>query len=198
MSSYSLPDLCQLAGVTPRTVRFYISQGLLRSPSGGGAAARYDEGHLNRLRLIRQLQKEHLPLAEIRNRLAAVSDADVERLATEPLNVTDTASDYIGRVLGTRALKPSTTVSSVARAPLPAPGSAAAPRAAFRVPLGPQPSTSFQPAASEAKPDRSTWERMSLTPDIELHVRRPLSRDDNRRVDRLVEIAHQLFEEEQL
>lgn len=196
MGTFSLPDLCQLADVTPRTVRFYISQGLLRSPSGGGAAARYDDGHLNRLRLIRQLQKEHLPLAEIRNRLAAVSDDDVERLATEPLTVTDTASDYIGRVLGTRALKRSTTLPPMSQAPLPAPGSKAAPYAAFRVSLHAQPSTSLRPPAPEAQPDRSTWERMSLTPDIELHVRRPLSRDDNRRVDRLVEVARQLFEEE--
>ena len=48
---------------------------------------------------------------------------------------------------------------------------------------------------SPAAPDRSQWERVSLTPDIELHVRRPLTRHQNRRVDRLVAIARELFEE---
>ena len=29
---YSLADLARLAGVTPRTVRYYVAQGLLPSP----------------------------------------------------------------------------------------------------------------------------------------------------------------------
>ena len=57
MSSFSLSDLCDLADVTSRTVRFYVSQGLLRPPTGAGPAARYEDGHLYRLRLIRRLQK---------------------------------------------------------------------------------------------------------------------------------------------
>ena len=34
MSSFSLADLCDLADVTPRTVRYYIVQGLLRTTDG--------------------------------------------------------------------------------------------------------------------------------------------------------------------
>jgi hypothetical protein len=47
-----------------------------------------------------------------------------------------------------------------------------------------------------AQPDRSQWERVALSPDVELHIRRPLSRDHNRRVDRLISIARQLLEED--
>ena len=65
---YSLADLARLADVTPRTVRYYVAQGLLPSPDAAGPATRYGEGHLLRLRLIRHLQREHLPLAEIRTR----------------------------------------------------------------------------------------------------------------------------------
>ena len=44
--------------------------------------------------------------------------------------------------------------------------------------------------------DRSQWERIVLAPDIELHVRRPLSRIQNKRVDRLLTIAREILEEE--
>jgi hypothetical protein len=44
---------------------------------------------------------------------------------------------------------------------------------------------------------RSQWERITLAPDIELHVRRPLPRTTTKRVDRLVAIARDLFEEDQ-
>ena len=42
--------------------------------------------------------------------------------------------------------------------------------------------------------DRSQWDRVALTPDIELHVRRPLSRLQNKQVDRLIAIARELLE----
>jgi hypothetical protein len=47
-------------------------------------------------------------------------------------------------------------------------------------------------------PHRSQWERITLTPDIELHVRRPLSRDHNRRVERLLDAARDIFVEDEL
>jgi hypothetical protein len=43
---------------------------------------------------------------------------------------------------------------------------------------------------------RSTWDRIPLAPDVELHIRRPLSREQNRQVERLIEAARDLFAEE--
>src|SRR3954466_15116768 len=74
---YTLTDLASLADVTPRTVRYYVAQGLLPSPDAAGPATRYGEGHLARLRLIRRLQREHLPLAEIRARLRNMTDDQI-------------------------------------------------------------------------------------------------------------------------
>src|SRR5262245_51910890 len=119
-TQYSLADLCDLADVTPRTVRYYIAQGLLRPPTGAGPATRYDDGHLNRLRLIRRLQREHLPLAEIRNRLAAVSDEEAEAFARERAPVVDSASDYIARVLASRGLTSQSAPAPLASIPPPA------------------------------------------------------------------------------
>jgi len=46
-------------------------------------------------------------------------------------------------------------------------------------------------------PDRSQWDRIGLAPDIELHVRRPLSRVQNKQVERLIALARQILEEDQ-
>jgi hypothetical protein len=45
-------------------------------------------------------------------------------------------------------------------------------------------------------PNRAQWERLSLAPDVELHVRRPLTREINRRVEKLLSLARQIFEED--
>ncbi len=74
---YSLADLARLADVTTRTIRYYVAQGLLPSPEAAGPATRYGEGHLARLRLIKRLQRDHLPLAEIRGRLERMGDEEV-------------------------------------------------------------------------------------------------------------------------
>ena len=50
--------------------------------------------------------------------------------------------------------------------------------------------------ADHALPERSQWERISLTPDLELHVRRPLSRLQNRQLARLLQLARGLLEED--
>ncbi len=52
----SLDDLAERAGVAPRTIRYYQSQGILPKPRHDGRDARYDDSHLARLRLIGELQ----------------------------------------------------------------------------------------------------------------------------------------------
>jgi DNA-binding transcriptional MerR regulator len=193
-ATWSLTDLARLADVTPRTIRYYISQGLLAAPTGSGQAARYGEGHLARLRLIRRLQREHLPLAEIRTRLGGLSDGDVRRLAADETDASpppaDSATDYIRRVLAGAPPPP----AAPARAPamlMRASGHVASEAAMALAPSAPPP-----PPVADAEPDRSTWERVALTPDVELHLRRPLDRQTNKRVDRLIRIAHELLEED--
>ena len=179
--TYSLTELADRSGTTARTVRYYIQQGLLRSP-GAGSTARYDEGHLTRLQAIRRLQREHLPLAEIRRRLEGASDEEVDTITSAHAPDRASALHYVRSLL--RHDEPA------GESPPPAPSLAAPmPRLASRVAEAP-------PDAYASKPDRSQWERIALTPDVELHIRRPLTRQDNRRVDRLISIARQLLEED--
>ena len=122
---YSLTELADLASVTPRTVRYYLAQGLLPAVGQSGPGSKYGDGHLARLRLIRRLQTEHLPLAEIRRRLAGLSDADIEALAATDVSPppTDSALDYLRTVLG----GPTTPLLRLAERPPPMPAMAPPP-----------------------------------------------------------------------
>lgn len=109
---YTITELADLAGVTPRTVRYYLSQGLLPSAGQTGPGTRYSESHLARLRVIRGLQAEHLPLAEIRKRLSDVDDDEVVVLAEQGVQPpTDSALDYVRSILRENPPSPMGTAS---------------------------------------------------------------------------------------
>ena len=252
--THTLTELAARADVTPRTVRYYIAQGLVPGPLAQGPGAHYTDGHLARIRLIKRLQREHLPLAEIRARLRALGDDQVrdalgdveaaERRAIgeeaaglavplpaaaatpvgEPVQPPTAAAgasalSYIRRVLregsdrgpASRSLMRSVDPLA-AGPPVPAPGRGS--RASFgrdvpdevRVPFhapapdaGPHapepPSPASWPSTAPAPGERSTWERIALTADLELHVRRPLDRSTNRRLERLLAYARELLDD---
>jgi DNA-binding transcriptional MerR regulator len=222
---YTLTELADLAGVTPRTVRYYIGQGLLPTVGQSGPGAKYGEDHLARLRLIRRLQREHLPLGEIRRRLDRLDDAEIAELAGSeaPAPPADSALEYLGTILGrheanaapdtqagTRFLRgispgPAAPLVAPAGRPIPLPVSegayvleADAPLVvAERIGESYGPTIATVPAAPEPQaPNRSQWERIALAPDVELHIRRPLTRSLNKAVDRLITIARELLQED--
>ncbi|BBB68776.1 hypothetical protein UNDYM_4523 [Undibacterium sp. YM2] len=53
-SSYLLPELCLMAEMSVRTVRYYMQIGLVSKPEGGTRAARYGAQHLEQLLLIKK------------------------------------------------------------------------------------------------------------------------------------------------
>jgi DNA-binding transcriptional MerR regulator len=61
----SLAELSESSGVPPRTIRYYIARGILLGPNQVGRNARYDRGHLGRLREISILKEKGLTLSEI-------------------------------------------------------------------------------------------------------------------------------------
>jgi DNA-binding transcriptional MerR regulator len=80
---YTLQELATIAGVSIRTVRYYIGEGLLPAPVGAGPQSHYTSSHLIRLRAIGLLKDRYLPLKEIRRALAGLDDAAVERLIAD-------------------------------------------------------------------------------------------------------------------
>jgi DNA-binding transcriptional MerR regulator len=202
---YSLTELADLGGVTPRTVRYYLGQGLLPSVGPSGPGSKYDTTHLARLRLIRRLQAEHLPLAEIRRRLDGLDDTEIRELAgsVEPAPPTGSALDYLRTVLGQPGLdrasaSPSADPSIAFHRGLPAVPAA---RSLLRRASVDAPAVAVSVTEKDGEPasapiERSQWERIILAPDVELHIRRPLARAQQKGVDRLVTIARELLEED--
>jgi DNA-binding transcriptional MerR regulator len=66
---YGPDDLAERAGVSRRTVRYYVQRGLLPAPAGLGRGKHYSEAHLARLIRIRELQEAGVPLEGIAERL---------------------------------------------------------------------------------------------------------------------------------
>jgi DNA-binding transcriptional MerR regulator len=62
---WTLRELAAEAGVPERTIRFYISRGLLDPPLRGGRGAAYGEKHKQGIEAIRRLQAQGLMLSEI-------------------------------------------------------------------------------------------------------------------------------------
>lgn len=268
---YDISDLCRLTGESPRTVHFYIRSGLLAAAGTAGRGPRYDDGHVARLRLVRRLQREHLPLGEIRQRLAGLTDdeaialasrgaIDASVMAGESVAVSvdapelgaspesgegdasrapgpsvatgpfaggrtlrsratapgaagdgsaekpaSSALDYVREVLARETRAPSTADLLRPRGRSSGSGDAESPssessgradRADLRSSITATPAPP-QAATSDSFPrERSQWERITLAPDVELHIRRPQSRDVNRRIERLLDAARGLFGEE--
>jgi len=182
---YDIKELCAEAGVTARTVHFYIQRGLIPPAVSQGPGAKSDQGHLARLKLIKLLQKEHLPLSEIRRQLESLDDARVQALVSEhslrkqPAN--SSAVEYIRSVLtGTRHLSSQPVAVNLSQ------------RQTFATVL-----EENKPAYSTQRlGERSQWERIVLAPDVELHIRRPLSRSQNKKIESLIQHARETLKEE--
>jgi DNA-binding transcriptional MerR regulator len=184
----SIGELSQRAGVTRRTIRYYVEIGLLQPPAGAAKAAVYGADQLERLELIRELQAYRLSLEEIRDRLAGktpgleVAPATYEALAaTEPPGReafdASSAAEYIERLRHSGPI-----VSSPRRR---------------------QSTAVYRQASmlSDRKPpadyDAEQWLRVRVSEDVELHIRRRTSKTD-RRLSRLIKEARRILAEEEV
>lgn len=82
---YKISELAEEAGVTKRTIHYYISKGLLLPPEGTGVNSLYNDEHLKRLRLIKKLQAEYMPLNKIREYIQENADDDTSNIEQAPL-----------------------------------------------------------------------------------------------------------------
>jgi len=179
----TLAELCSETQESARTVRYYILSGLLAGSNGLGSQARYPRGNIARIRLIRAMQGEGLSLAKVREELARLTEDEIDALAG----------------------------SSPAQQPTANARPRADPRASARAYTadlvqalvhGVRPTSMLQQSIAQPRTGsgrgsqpRSHWERIELHPDIELHVRRPLTPLLNRRLDDLMKEARRLFQE---
>jgi DNA-binding transcriptional MerR regulator len=59
---YSIGELARLTGVSVRTVRFYVGQGLIDPPAGRGPGRHYRDTHVRQIVRVRELQRQGLTL----------------------------------------------------------------------------------------------------------------------------------------
>ena len=80
--NYKVSELAEKAGVTKRTIHYYISKGLLLPPEGNGVNSLYNDEHLERLLLIKELQNNYMPLSKIRDYIMENPKAKLQQSKT--------------------------------------------------------------------------------------------------------------------
>ncbi len=212
--SYSLKDLCRMAAVTERTVRFYIQEELLPPPSGVRQFSRYSQEHLTRLKIIRCLKASYLPLTEIKTLLKDKSLAELDELGRQ-LGLTEesgeegpqasASSGQLNIIYNTGKILnwPSERASNQPLELSPAmnlvddmastPPARRLPGQPFR--LGLQPPVFFP---NEKEADEvlmgENWERITLAPGVELQVQKKVIREQRETLEELVETARRLLD----
>jgi DNA-binding transcriptional MerR regulator len=75
---YTIDELAAKARVPSRTIRFYQSRGALMAPEIRGRVAIYNETHLERLKLIAQLQDRGLRMDAIGDLVSSIERGEVD------------------------------------------------------------------------------------------------------------------------
>jgi Ca-activated chloride channel family protein len=82
--SWKLDELAERAGVSARTIRYYVQRGLLPAPVFRGRDTAYGEEHLRLLGTIRAMQERHLPLDRIQAELEGRTRDDAPEHEPKP------------------------------------------------------------------------------------------------------------------
>ena len=106
--SYKIDELARAAGMSVRTVRYYVQRGLLPAAAFRGKDTAYDHGHLTRLRAVRRLQEAFFPLDAIAAELDGRPAHEIEAIADGRVTPVSPVGD------GTST----STTTSTSRAPL--------------------------------------------------------------------------------
>lgn len=199
--TYTIGELAEAAGVTPRTIRYYTAEGLLPPPDARGKYALYGPEHLLRLRLIARLKEAYLPLGEIRARLAGLTPGELAALAEAP-EPSSSAADYVAQVIAARGQPRALAERAPGYAATPAPRAEAGGRIAERrvAPMlgyaAPARGGAHHAAPATEQVADERWQRIPLAPGIELHVREPAPPEVRRALAQLVAQARALLRDE--
>jgi DNA-binding transcriptional MerR regulator len=217
-----ISELAERAGVSVRTIRFYISEGLLPSPQAHGRYSLYDEEYLTRIELIKLLKNAFLPLKEIKRMVESLSKEEIEHMlhklneptgapASSPASPQDPApvaksSSSTGQVKEgglpealnyiSRVLKSQTAQVSGRVPPLPAATPPIPGRAGLPETGAANEVTADVPvgaAAALPEAEESSWRRYTIQPGVELLVSEQVYNRSAPAMHRIVAQVKQLF-----
>lgn len=194
----TLEKLSERTGVEQRTLRSWISEGLLAPPLKPGRGARYPASNADRAFAVMALKDLHgLSLAEIGRRFMMATEEQIREWTLEASQAaapSGSARDYLNEIRSLRAsVKPAKNSKDFARAKLPShvtkksslePAFSQRPVPSYRMRSSKEHQAELAsierlilqlekvleaPAPRRAK--GAVWTRISITPDLELSVR---------------------------
>jgi DNA-binding transcriptional MerR regulator len=188
-ATWTLEELTSDAGVTVRTVRYYIAEGLLPPPEGAGRAARYTEDHRNRLDLIAALKDRHLPLREIRQ---VLRDLGREEIAAHAARARETPRRT--RQIDSLAIGSSPERSRAAAPAEPGDRDRGGDAMTYIRSIREAPTPYAAPPEPARSPDHR-WHRLEITPEAELLVTEEVWRRRREQIDTLLSWARRMIGE---
>jgi DNA-binding transcriptional MerR regulator len=196
----TIEDLSKQSGLSLRTLRYYIQEGLLPGPDTVGKYASYSQGHLDHLTLIKRLKKLHLPLKEIRHLLSNMTSDDMKHII-EYQNKVSLKPLMYGDIFGQAAPGPQEESSaldyireleksqnrlrfSMDASKSPAPGSIT-----YNQPAHQNVHEPHQPYGTEGE----RWTKINLSKHIELNIKEDQLLNNKDKIDMLIEFAEKIF-----
>ena len=196
----TIEDLAQQSGLSLRTLRYYIQEGLLPGPDTAGKYASYSQQHLDHLAMITRLKNLHLPLKEIRHLLSNMSSEDMRRI----LDYQDVIHFNIRDEFG--SINPDPALSGGKTSALEYIRNLEQRQSGFRsvagspsIPAAPQTyqaqSENYQVKESARiyQPNKEQWTKVVLGDGIELNIREEIARKFRGEIDELIKKAADLF-----
>lgn len=198
---FTLEDLVSISGLSLRTVRYYIQEGLLPGPDSRGKNARYTEEHLKRLEWIQRLKEHHRPLGEIRILLNNMTPVEIKALLEGQDKMQEYLSDFKGKeedafsgsTVGQSALDYIRGVEGKG----PKIQEIVDPKRYLKDnqsdPASISPGLQENRASSSFAHLPESWQRIIIRDGIELNLRIPISSEDEARIKELITLSRQLF-----
>jgi DNA-binding transcriptional MerR regulator len=187
-NKHTIQDLEKKTGVPERTIRYYQKQGLLQEPTRGKPAI-YNDEHLVRLLLIKEMKKSYLPLDEIKKKFDTLNYQAAKDLLEKlqaglpekglrgqtskeraTLSESESVLEYISRVRQQQSEIQDQDVSKFKT---------------MQYQYGPTPNIEGAPVES--------WQHILLSPGIEIQIKEPLSPWDKKRLEELIRQARKIF-----
>lgn len=194
--NFWISELAERTGVSTRTIRYYVEQGLLPQPEIQGKYAVFNEDYLIRLKLIKYLKDAYLPLREIKRKLETLMVPEmhdlVRKFELDPVralaeldiypaersrNLTPTddeeessenAHDYIQRTLNRKP-------AVVRERPV-----------MFQAAAMPAPKSALEPVSE-------SWQRVDLAPGVELNIRQPQPQSMRVKLEEVIKMARKIL-----
>jgi DNA-binding transcriptional MerR regulator len=195
----TLEDLSNITGLTLRTLRFYMQEGILQGPDTHGKNARYSQKHLDQLELIQRLKNLHVPLQEIRHLLNNITPQEITRLRKYQEKLQPTLNeDKSVYAMEPPTYQPSESALGYIRS-LENKWSKyqiiSEPRIDLSRSTPPSPASSAIPDSIHYSQfdNQETWSRIVIEDGIELNIRQPIELEEQEKLVKLVEYARDLF-----